>query len=97
MFDSSAPAAYPQCYPCHDALRPNHRCPGPASRDSVETVSTEIEPGGVGWSRENAFHSHLTVRPAKAHATQQMLETDPRNKTLMKWLTVALLALCALP
>jgi len=67
MFDSSAPAAYPQCYPCHDALRPRHRRAGPASRQpSVETASTQIEPEGFG---SGYVRQHAPWPPAREPCT----------------------------
>jgi len=70
MFDSSAPAAYPQCYPCHDALRPRHRRAGPASSTSVDRdrFDTDRTWRGSAWM-------HASVPPARGP------RTGPRHST----------------
>jgi len=70
MFDSSAPAAYPQCYPCHDALRPRHRRAGPASRASADRDSFDTDrTGGVRRGRVRPRHLERTPRTGARHST----------------------------
>src|SRR3954464_1969167 len=95
------------CARCLSAVLPMPRRPSPAPpprEPGIQRLSRSRQlrhrsnRRGSAWLRASHASRPPARKPARASATQTLDgDGNDMNKTLMKWLTVALLALCALP